>query len=58
MNFVVGLSKTRRQHDFIWVIVDKITKSSHFIPMKSTYRDEDYARLYIDDIVRLHGIPL
>ena len=34
-----------------------MTKSSHFIPLKSTYRAEDYALLYIDDIVRLHGIP-
>ena len=57
MDFVVGLPKTRRQHDSIWVIVDKMTKSAHFIPLKSTYRAEDYARLYIDEIVRWHGIP-
>ena len=58
MDFVVGLSKTRRHHDCIWVIVDMMTNSSHFIPVKSTYRAEDYARLYIDEIVRWHGIPL
>ena len=58
MDFVVGLPRTRRQHDSIWVIVDRLTKSAHFIPVKSTYRAEDYARLYIDEIVRWHGIPL
>ena len=58
MDFVVGLPRTRRQHDSIWVIVDRLTKSAHFIPVKSTYRAEDYARLYIDKIVRWHGIPL
>ena len=58
MDFVVFLLKTRRQHDSIWVIVDRMTKSSHFIPVKSTYRAEDYARLYIYEIVRWHGIPL
>ena len=58
MDFVVDLPKTRRQHDSLWVIVEMMTKSAHFIPMKSTYRAEDYARLYIDEIMRWHGIPL
>ena len=58
MDFVVSLPRTRRQHDSIWVIVDRMTKSAHFIPVKSTYRAKDYARLYIDEIVRWHGIPL
>ena len=52
MDFMVGLPRTRRQHDSIWVIVDRMTKSAHFIPVKSSYRGEDYARLYIDEIVR------
>ena len=43
MDFVVGLSKTRRHHDCIWVIVDMMTNSSHFISVKSTYIAEDYA---------------
>ena len=58
MDFVVGIPRTRRQYDSIWVIADILTKSAHFIPVKSTYRAEDYARLYIDEIVRWHGIPL
>ena len=38
--------------------MDRLTKSVHFIPVKSTYRAKDYARLYIDEIVRCNGIPL
>ena len=47
MDFVVGFLRTRRLHDSIWVIVDRLT---HFIPVKHTYRAEDYARLYIDEM--------
>ena len=54
MDFVVGVPKTRRYNDSIFVIVNRMTKSAHFIPVKSTYWAEDYARLYIDDIMRLH----
>ena len=50
MDFMVGLPKARRQHDSIWVILDRMTNSAHFILVKSTYRAEDYARLYIDEI--------
>ena len=58
MDFVVGVQKTRRQHDSIWFIVDMMITSANFIPVKSTYRAKDYARLYIDEIVRWHGIHL
>lgn len=58
IDFVVGLPKTRKLHDSIWVIVDLMTKSSPFIHVKSTYIVEDYDKLYIDDILRWHGIPL
>ncbi|XP_069144557.1 uncharacterized protein [Solanum lycopersicum] len=58
MYFVVGLLRTRRQHNSIWVIVDRLTKCSDFIAVKSTYRTKDYARIYIDEILRWHGIPL
>ena len=47
MDFVVGLPRTRRQHDSIWVIVDRMTKSAHFIPVKVSLLAEDYANLYI-----------
>ena len=52
MDFVVGLPMTRKLHDSIWVIFDKMTKSTDFIPVKSTYRVEDYAKIYINEIVR------
>ena len=58
MEFVVGLPRTRKLHDAICVIVDRMTKSSHFILVKSTYRDGDYDKIYINEIVRSHGIPL
>ncbi|XP_069152851.1 uncharacterized protein [Solanum lycopersicum] len=58
MDFVVSITKTRRHRDSIWVIVDRMTKYDHFIPVKSTYRADDVAKLYIDKIVRWHGILL
>ena len=58
MDFLVSHPKTRRYNHSIWVIVDRMTKSAHFIPVKSTYKAKDCGRLYIDEIVRWHGIPL
>ena len=58
MDFVVGLPKTLGKFDSIWVIVDRLTMSAHFIPVKVTYNAEKLARLYISEIVRLHGVPL
>ena len=57
MDFVVGLPRTRRQFDSIWVVVDRMTKSAHFLPVKTTFNAEEYARLYIQELVRLHGVP-
>ena len=56
--FVVGLPRTQRQYDSIWVVVDRFTKSANFIPVKSCYSMEDYSRIFIDDIVCRHGILL
>ena len=58
MDFITVLPHTRRQHDSIWVIVDRMTKSSRFLAVKTTYSSEDYAKLYLTEIVRLHGVPL
>ena len=58
IDFVVGLPKTLGKFDSIWVIVDRLTKSAHFIPVKVTYNAEKLAKLYISEIVRLHGVPL
>ncbi|XP_049375434.1 uncharacterized protein LOC125840508 [Solanum verrucosum] len=56
MNFVVGLPKSLGRFDSIWVIVDRLTKSTHFIPVKVTYNVENLAKLYICEIFQLHGV--
>ena len=58
MDFVSGLSKTKQGFNIIWVIVDRLTKTGHFIPRKSTYRVDWWAQLYIKEIVRLHRVPV
>jgi hypothetical protein len=57
MDFIVGLPLTARKKDSIWVIVDRLTKTAHFIVVHTTYSVQQYAELYMDHIVRLHGIP-
>jgi hypothetical protein len=57
MDFIVGLPLTARKKDSIWVIVDRHTKTTHFIAVHTTYSVQQYAELYMDHIVRLHGIP-
>jgi hypothetical protein len=57
MDFIVGLPRTSRGYNSIWVIMDRLTKSAHFIPIATTYRVGQYAELYISHIVRYHGIP-
>ena len=57
MDFIVGLPKTSRGYDSIWVIVDRLTKSAHFLPVKTIYRAQHYAELYISRILSLHGVP-
>ena len=57
MDFIVGLPPTQRNFDSIWVIVNRLTKVAHFIPVRKDYRLDQYADLYISQIVRLHGVP-
>jgi len=57
MDFIVGLPTTKKGCDSIWVIVDRLTKSAHFIPVKSTYHPHNYAKIYFQQVVRLHGVP-
>ncbi|WMV09812.1 hypothetical protein MTR67_003197 [Solanum verrucosum] len=52
MVFITDLSQSRRQHNSIWVIVDRMTKSAHFFQVKTTHLAEDYARLYIQEVLR------
>ena len=58
MEFVVGLPLTRRRHDSVWVVVDRLTKSSHFLPVRTDYSLDKLAELYIKETTRLHGIPV
>ena len=58
MDFVVGLPLTGRKHDSVWVVVDRLTKSAHFLPVRTDYSLDKLAELYIKEIVRLHGIPI
>jgi hypothetical protein len=57
MDFITGLPITQEDNDSIWVIVDRLTKSTHFLPIKIMYRPPKYADIYVAEIVRLHGIP-
>ncbi|KAL0533347.1 hypothetical protein IC582_030166 [Cucumis melo] len=58
MDFITGLPRTLRGFTVIWVVVDKLTKSAHFVPGKSTYTASKWAQLYMSEIVRLHGVPV
>ncbi|GJY66143.1 putative reverse transcriptase domain-containing protein [Tanacetum coccineum] len=58
MDFVTKLPKTSNGHDTIWVIVDRLTKSAHFIPTRETDSMETLTRLYIKEIVSRHGVPI
>jgi transposase InsO family protein len=57
MDFITGLPRSNRGHDSIWVVVDRLTKVAHFIPVKTTHNGRELADLYISRIVSLHGVP-
>jgi hypothetical protein len=57
MDFIVGLPRTSRGYNSLWVIMDRLIKLAHFIPISITYRVQQYAELYLSHIVRYHGIP-
>ena len=58
MDFVFGFPLTQKKHDSIWVIVDRLTKFAHFLPVRLDYSMDRLAEMYVNEIVRLHGIPL
>ncbi|KAK9048751.1 hypothetical protein SSX86_032282 [Deinandra increscens subsp. villosa] len=58
MDLVTKLPRTARNHDAIWVIVDRLTKSAHFLPIREKYSSEKLADIYIDEIVSRHGVPV
>ena len=55
MDFITGLPMTWRQHDSIMVVVDKLTKATHFIPVKSTHKTDDITKIFMKEIFKLHG---
>jgi hypothetical protein len=57
MDFITGFPKTMKQHDAIMVVVDKLRKEAHFIPIKYTFKSIDVANVFIKEIFRLHGLP-
>lgn len=58
MDFVTSLPRSRKGNDAIWVIVDRLTKTAHFLPIRMTMSMEVMAKLYVEEIVRLHGVPV
>ncbi|XP_059671067.1 uncharacterized protein LOC132316607 [Cornus florida] len=58
MDFVVGLPRSIHNHDTVWVIVDRLTKSAHFLPIRATDTVKELCKIYIRDIVKLHGVPV
>lgn len=58
MDFVIGLPRTRARHDAIWVIVDRLTKSAHFLPISDKYSVERLVNIYLKEIVVRHGMPV
>ena len=58
MDFMIRLPRTFRKHDVVWVIVDWLTESVHFLPVQISDSLDKLASLYVFEIVRLHGVPL
>ena len=58
MDFVTHLPWTLRGQDAVWMIVDRFTKSAHFLAVRMTFTLEEFCRLYVREIVWLHGVPI
>jgi hypothetical protein len=57
IDFIVGLPRTQPGYNSIWIIVDRLTKVAHFIPVKTSYSRPQLVELYMSRIVYLHGVP-
>ena len=57
MDFIMGFPRTNKQHDVIMVVVDKLTKASHFIPMNTTHKKANVTDIYMKEVACLHGVP-
>jgi hypothetical protein len=57
MDFIIRLPTTEKGFDSIWVIIDHLTKSTHFIPVKTNYHPHMYADIYFQQVVHLYNVP-
>ena len=57
MDFIIGFPITMKQHDSIMVVVDKLTKETHFILVKSMHKTDEFAKIFMKEIFKLHGLP-
>jgi hypothetical protein len=57
MDFIIGFPRTSKHHDAIMVVVEKLTKAAHFIPMKTTHKENNVVDIYMREVACLHGIP-
>jgi len=58
MNFITALPRSQNENNAVWVIVDRLTKSAHFIPFRLGQSTELLAEKYMQEVVRLHGVPV
>nr|GEV53911.1 putative reverse transcriptase domain-containing protein [Tanacetum cinerariifolium] len=58
MDLVTKFPRSSSGYDAIWVVVDRLTKSAHFLPIREDYKTEKLARIYINEIVARHGVPV
>ena len=58
MDFIVGLPRTKANHDAIWVIIDRLTKSAHFLPINERFSLDRLVQLYLKEVVTRHGVPV
>ena len=58
VDFVTHLLRTSRGHDMVWLILDRLTKSTHFLVVQITFTLEEFCRLYVREIIQLHGVPV
>jgi hypothetical protein len=57
MDFIIGLPTTKKQNNSIMVVVDKLTKYAHFIPVKSTHKAISIVEIFMEEIFKMHGLP-
>ena len=56
MYFIIGLPNSSQKLDSIWVIIDRLSKTAHFLPVHTTYSAKKYAEIYLDQVIRLRGV--